>query len=301
MIKIPTTLILGAGASMQYGFPSGYKLTREVIEHLGRDSNTRDVETLQALGYSLDAVREFRNALLFSDKPSVDAFLEHRDTYLDIGKAAIACRLIPCEDKTRLFNVENSWYQHLSKALNCKQTEFADNTLSVVTFNYDRSLECYLHECLKHTYGLSEEGAAELLAHIPVVHVHGSLGRLPWESGDAKVRPYSAELTPASVAVARDSIRVIHEGGYDDPALRKARDVINAAEVVVFLGFGYHEPNVERLQIDFSRDRVYWGTACGLREAECNSIQRRLFGKRLHMGHRSWEILQFLREKVELV
>jgi len=156
----------------------------------------------------------------------VDAFLEHRIEFLDIGKAAIASRLIGLEDKDRIFTTKNSWYQHLYGALNCTQSEFADNALSVVTFNYDRSLECYLHACLANTYGVSEERAAELLEHIPIVHVHGSLGRLPWQSGDAKVQPYSAELNPESVAAARDSIKVIHEGHHKDLVLQEARDVI---------------------------------------------------------------------------
>jgi hypothetical protein len=199
MIKKPTTLILGAGASVQYSYPLGEALTKQVISLLG-NPNSIPAGILRDLDYSTDVMKQFQDALFFSGKSSVDAFLEHRDEFLGIGKAAIGCSLIPNEHMEQLFQVDKGWYQYLFGALNCKQSEFADNALSVVTFNYDRSLECYLHACLANTYGLSEERAAELLEHIPIIHVHGSLGGLPWQRGDAKARPYSAELTPESVA-----------------------------------------------------------------------------------------------------
>jgi hypothetical protein len=298
MIKRRTTLVLGAGASEKYNFPLGSQLTREVIAFLG-NSDSHEVKTLQELGYSPQTMTQFSQALCLSGKSSVDAFLEHRDDFLDIGKAAIACCLIPRENISHLFNREGSWYQHLSGALNCKPADFANNAVSVVTFNYDRSLECYLHTALVNTYRLTETQAAELLANIPIVHVHGSLGRLPWQRGDAKVRPYSTEISPDSIAAARDSIQVIHEGRYDSPSFTEASGLINSADVVVFLGFGYHPTNVARLGIKLDRDCVFYGSAYQLTKSECKTVQRH-FNDRLHMGHSSWDVLEFLRQDLEL-
>ena len=143
--------------------------------------------------------------------------------------------------------------------------------------------ECYLHTALVNTYRLTETQAAELSANIPIVHVHGSLGRLPWQRGDAKVRPYSTEISPDSVAAARDSIQVIHEGRYDSPSFTEASGLINSADVVVFLGFGYHPTNVARLGIKLDRDCVFYGSAYQLTKSECKTVQRH-FNDGLHMG-----------------
>jgi hypothetical protein len=43
------------------------------------------------------------------------------------------------------------------------------------------------------TYGKSEADCAEILDHIPVIHLHGRMGFLPWNS-QRDVVPYGAGL-----------------------------------------------------------------------------------------------------------
>ena len=38
MIRTPTVLVLGAGASMEYGFPSGERLRQQIVEGLSTES-----------------------------------------------------------------------------------------------------------------------------------------------------------------------------------------------------------------------------------------------------------------------
>ena len=70
MISKPIVLILGAGASVEYGFPSGRGLTREVCKlAAGAPFNA----VLNA-GFKEDRIRAFQSELTLSDQPSVDAF-----------------------------------------------------------------------------------------------------------------------------------------------------------------------------------------------------------------------------------
>ncbi|MDZ4341559.1 MAG: hypothetical protein U1E51_03875, partial [Candidatus Binatia bacterium] len=100
MIKKPTVLILGAGASIDYGFPLG----RILITNLcGSLKSERDpyVKFLVSCGFDFGLITAFRESLEFSGQPSIDAFLENRVEFLDVGKAAIACDLIPAESEAR--------------------------------------------------------------------------------------------------------------------------------------------------------------------------------------------------------
>src|SRR5687767_1945488 len=88
VIQRRTVLILGAGASMPYGFPSGRDLRDKIIAGLRKDT-AQLFQLLGAAGYDLQVIRNFRDALLKSGRPSVDVFLEHRSEFISVGKVAI--------------------------------------------------------------------------------------------------------------------------------------------------------------------------------------------------------------------
>src|SRR5690606_35663826 len=73
------------------------------------------------------------------------------------------------------------WYAHLRRALRVDSLDELDrNQLSVVTFNYDRSLDCFLHRYVQHQFQVSADDAwAHLEQAIPIVHVHGRLAEYP--------------------------------------------------------------------------------------------------------------------------
>ena len=120
-------------------------------------------------------------------------------------------------------------------------------TIPLVTFNYDRSLEHYLFTALLNAYGRSPEETAAKLSTMQIVHVHGSLGTLPWQPGeDASSVPYG-DSSPSNVLHARNSIKVLHETQDDSPEFSTARGLITQAQKVYFLGFGFHRVNLQRL------------------------------------------------------
>lgn len=281
MITIPTVFVLGAGASMPYGYPSGYMLKELICKNLIEKHNVRYKELLD-LGHKPSEIKHFRDALFFSGKESVDAFLEHRTKYIKIGKAAIARCLIAQEDEITMFEV-GDWYQYLYDKLNAPFEEFGLNKISIITFNYDRSLEHYLFTSLKNSYGKSDECCAAILGNIPIVHLHGQLDKLPWQDNGG--RKYISSATLEQAEKAASEIRIIHEdiNVDEDPEFKKTHSLFKTAKRVCFLGFRYHESNVNRLRLDLGESRCF-GTFYHIETAEREGIIELL--KKAHRGQR---------------
>ncbi len=196
MITRSTVLVLGAGASIPYGFPSGRALLMSIYRAT-RQSDSSLVRCLTELGFRSEEIQTFGEELFLSMQPSVDAFLERRGEFMAIGKAAIACELIPCERPERLQRSDAvEWYEYLFVQLNADSVGFRMNKLAVITFNYDRSLEAFMVSALQHSLGVPECEAAEILGHMPIVHVHGQLGALGICSKSLEDRPYVGNGKP---------------------------------------------------------------------------------------------------------
>lgn len=267
MIIESTVLVLGAGASMPYNFPSGLELKRNILKNLkGKDSEFyRSLSKVD----SESIIDEFHHDLSYSMQPSVDAFLEHRTKFLEVGKHAIALYIIRLEQMEILFNTDReelSWYKYLFNKLNAPFEKFGENKLSIITFNYDRSIEHFLFTALKNTSGKSDEECARELSKIPIIHVHGKLGALPWQDNSPK--SYNPNFTLDELKMASDQIIVIPEEVNTHKSFNLANGLMFSAAKIFFLGFGYHDANLERLKIKEFKNTVLWGTSFGLRKSE---------------------------------
>lgn len=231
---------------------------------------------------------------LLKSRISVDAFLEEHPDYLDMGKFAIASKLLPLEKERLLYDAwlypekeevkgKNHWYDILFKKLidRANFDNFKDNKLSVITFNYDRSFEQFLFNSFRSSRKKAKETKADCIVQvssIEVVHVYGSLGRLPWQpdSGLLKGVPevdYGAlrdggDLSPkiATIDLAANSIDLVRDGSGDTPAFARAKELLQQAQRIYILGFGFNGTNLERLGLsdpDF-RTVVIQGTAYDL-------------------------------------
>jgi len=312
MIAKPTVLVLGAGASRQYGFPTGTELKRIVVDSIR--PNPADSPWSQAFteaGMSYDDCVRFRSQLNQSGKASVDAFLEHRREFLDIGKTAMALALIPRENQDTLFPLPGTedntvgccWYQHLfgrlTEGIGVDVNEFVENQLSVVTFNYDRSLEQFLFTALTNSYDITADNCPLLLKSIPIIHVHGTLGFLPWQGRPPQEsRSYEPKATAETVRIAASHISVIFEAGTRLAEFERARQELAKAHRVLFLGFGYHPDNLRRLGFGLKRlPAGCWGSSHGLGMKERRSIKEKY---RIAVFDDHNEILDFLKNHTYL-
>jgi hypothetical protein len=299
MINKPTTLILGAGASVPFGFPTGYALLQKALSWANTKIGGTNPQILKWLGIEKAKLDLFREALSMSGKKSVDSFLEHRPEFLDIGKAVIALELIGCERGHELFKRDGtSWYEYLFNELSTDFDDFDKNKLSILTFNYDRSLEYYLLTSLHHSYGRPIAECAAKLKSIPIIHLHGDLGELP-DLGSSQIRPYNDSITPESLKIATSRIKIIHEGIANEPQFSEAQKILSGSQHICFLGFGYHHLNINRL--GFNNAKSYpraklWGSVKGFTYSERDNLTNDFFGRfpSKEMPH-GCDVLDFLR------
>jgi hypothetical protein len=274
-------LVLGAGASCTYGYPVGTQLRRKILEA------TED--SMGAEGtFPIGLVREFREAFAQSQSMSIDRFLSRRSDFADIGRYAIAQVLLQDEDASepKLMGEPDGehWYRYLLDRLTSDDWDaFDPSWLTVVTFNYDRSLEWYLMHSLKAMYGKREDEVAEKLTRLKILHVYGSLG-MPW--GNVDPLPYTLarrQRMQRSTVIrqAAERLRVIPEGRDDDPSLQPIQAAIKEAEQIAFLGFSFDATNVRRLGAPqvFVRGTGLTplrATTLGMTSAEVEQAQNRL-------------------------
>jgi hypothetical protein len=276
-----TAVVLGAGASCSYGFPVGSRLRQDLLKLI--ESPSRNAELL---GVGRETLREFVRSFQAAQTYSIDAFLGRRWREFEyVGKAAIAHVLLTAESNCNLFDEDRNdhWYQYLVNELATDSWEtFDPSWLSIVTFNYDRSLETYLCRALQEIYGKSEADVVDRLQSIRIVHVYGSLGS-PWR-GYSDFLPFGVPDVGEATAPAAKRIQVIPEGRDDGPTIGAAQEILSAASRICFLGFGFDRTNIRRLGAPVVfREQIVGkivATAVGLTRAEMERAARQIFGER---------------------
>jgi hypothetical protein len=275
MITTPTVFVLGAGASVDFGFPAGLKLLQMVVDF---KQDTPGRRTMLELGWDVRQLGIFCDALRYSADASIDAFLEKRPEFMDIGKVCMAVALIACEQTPTIFGDPGglNWIKYLFRRMQGESFErFGENAVSFVTFNFDRVLEHFLCTALQNAWGRTEEAAGAILNKIPIIHLHGQLGFLPWQAGKKK-RPFNTTIDAQSLRIAADGIKVVHEGVEDrKQQFGDAKAAILGATRTYFLGVGTSNVNFHRLGVaEFEKDKA-WATERGLTDAEFTEASSR--------------------------
>ncbi len=239
MLKRKTCLLLGAGASKHLGFPLGAELrTKIVFELLGQKNKPKD-ELPEDFRRGEEDLNAFYDRLSFGNWTSPDAFLERHTEFMKTGKFLICQQLARCENYWGMTQ-KGGWYDLLVSAIHVDRPEdLENNELSIVTFNYDRSIDFRLHKYVENQFEVPSADAWHILRKaIPIVHVHGTLGEYPkWDYGDT-----------SSIWERGQDIKIISEVEGNTPEFQQATQLLNEAERVVVLGFGFAEANVNRLK-----------------------------------------------------
>lgn len=280
MITRETVFILGAGASHPYGFPLGSKLIEEICQVLtptfdpspvyvskhgvaiGPNRFETDTEFKEVVdtGFSEDFIQKFVSDLKGSKLKSIDSFLQYKNAETrSLGKMAIIQALSQYKI-TRGDQYNDDWFAELWNVLHCDPNEFKNHKLSFVTFNYDTSLEHNFYNVLSSTHGFTPEDCYETMKNIPIIHVYGTIGEIPWIKRSRK----------PTLIEASDAIYTIHELNTDrNLSTRKSIDKLIAdARRIYFLGFGYHEANLQILRANewnrLGRPKLIMGNAYNL-------------------------------------
>jgi virulence-associated protein VapD len=300
MITKRTVLVLGAGASMPYGFPSGETLIEEIKNELNAYTNKNSISSLYVnastnnlagvllrSGFNGSQINHFVESLKDSSQYSIDSFLEHRVEFIEIGKMSIAYLISQHEQKSLEFlnsniDIQNqkNWYKYLWNIMKTSFESMHSNLLTIITFNYDRSFEYFLYIAIKGLYGKEHEACKDLIKKFPILHVHGCLGDI-FSKANLHTN-YGVVLNDATqLKEVSASIKIVHDKIDEAEMFKSAREYIEAATYVYFLGFGYGTENVERLKLkkSLSFPSIKKGTAYGLTDHEIRKIKANLENK----------------------
>lgn len=293
-------LVLGAGASVPYGFPTSHELLLSIVEDLRSDqpSSMASVVTRGAKSVYQD-VKAFRDELQASTCTSVDEFIERRSgDYGAIGRCSIGYQLLQREDDAKLSpGLEVDWYRALFGCLCGDGVEaYERNQLRIITFNFDRSFERALFLALRREF--EDADVERLLDVVPVIHAHGDLGPPRWRRGfatDMLARAYTRGGVALELHWSWPSIRIA-----DQPLQKETGEEIRAAlswaSRILFLGFGYNDSNLRKLGVPESLNRkLVYGTRLNLGAERVAEVER-LTGNGISFFPSTWTIMTALRE-----
>ena len=288
MIKEPTVFILGAGASYPYGYPTGQELRQQICSSFVEDRNnylSRNKQIDPHIALTLRNAEGFAQTFYNSSTKSIDLFLSRNPEVMLLGKWAIIFRLFAAEMNSHFRehmaqNRDQDWYSYLFNKLTddlvrtSDYSRFSENNLSIITFNYDRSLEHFLYESIVHSFAsIQREHLKEQLNKLGFIHIFGHLSGLEWQdiSGNLK---YGSNINLINVPRVVENLSIIYEEK-ENPKLDEAHDLIRKAKRIFFLGFGYAKENLEALNIAqvLSDEQEIYGTALGFTSREIQEVQ----------------------------
>lgn len=294
MIDEPTVFVLGAGASSPYGYPTGRELGKEIISKFVRDCEIYfQSDFVNALEMPKDRLlkkaRSFVVTFDGSHTESIDLFLagHAKDKEISfLGRLAIVFRIWRAESKRIMFGggiaePEKDWYTFIltklrGGLLNKEDfiTRFGENRISIITFNYDRSLEHFLFESLWKCFSsVTPEDVKKQLGHIKIIHVFEQIAALQWQDPNNGIE-YARPVREVDALRLARNLRIIYDEN-ENPALEDARKLIAESRRIFFLGFGYAPENLELLEIPQSirpNTKVY-GTALGFTTKEIDNLK----------------------------
>ena len=197
------SLFLGAGASCDYGFPTGKQLMWDIVESLSNCESTGTGHYLREYSNYDNAAlgsvgQDLHNALQQKAFDSIDAYLDQRrhssPETLEICRQAVWCLILEYEQKAELYPYDDWMLDFFKLFFNEAQTAYGAREIwnpvgservgiSIYTLNYDRLFEWKLFSYLKGRFGDTSE-VGEHLAAIEglVTHSHGSLGQITSET-----------------------------------------------------------------------------------------------------------------------
>ncbi|MGD0843306.1 MAG: hypothetical protein ABSA06_02945 [Geobacteraceae bacterium] len=272
MLNSKTVFILGAGASYEVGFPLGSKLKEIISSKLdlevdyngnlirGEGSIYKQLKYKYPgnLGDINNVCRKISKGIVWSD--SIDDFINqhnHDERIAICGKLAIASSILEAEKESKLYfeskhiddsidynSLKDTWYAQFYSLLN-KGSEKTDlnnifNNITVINFNYDRSLEHFLTHVFIKNHLLNKEEARNIINNLVIFRPYGSI--------DQSVEFGSKELPKLDDILS--NIKTYTEQIDDVKGLKQVQSAIQDSEAIVFLGMAYHPNNMFLLQCE---------------------------------------------------
>lgn len=311
-------VIVGAGASCELGLPAGFDLRNKISELLrlkfddwGSKLQYGDRHVYDALklvskkNFNQDTINPYfadlhHIAYAMPQAYSIDHFINDQrgNERIELcGKLGITRAILKAENESSIHlrnernsehidfsQTEDTWLNHFARLITrgCTKGDLAKrfSTVSLISFNYDRCIEHFLHHWLQVYYRLDQSESALILRDLKVFHPYGTIGRLPWQQGAETAVPFGGSISPGDLLEVSRLIKTFTEG--TDPnssEILAIRDCIGSAERILFLGFAYYDLNLDLLEggrlAQLSRRNIY-GTSLGISEFDRKAISLEL-------------------------
>ena len=243
MITVPTTLILGAGASKPYGYPLGEELLAGIT---GGAFNL--MPDLRSLGIDQDIIEDFQKSLAESGVGSIDVYLARVARHLQVGKIALAHQML--HHDSRALNFHLNWLGYIWRLLIEDVTdprELNNNKLSIVTFNYDTSVPHFLlANAIRSTFDVPSPDAQRYAQAIPIVHVYGD----PASAVEQSPRRPDATVTVVSSGCGGEAHHPARRTRISFVRIQTGEGATRCGSVSRFPRLRVSKENVKRLKVE---------------------------------------------------
>nr|WP_295890011.1 hypothetical protein [uncultured Devosia sp.] len=308
MFERRTVFVVGAGGSRELGLPMGSELASNIGGRVkftfpdGYSPTGGDNDVYWAVKSILEQQKERDPNPMFragqaisrgmSQAISIDNFLHthgHDKNITLMGKLGIAAAILEAERNSAIFHrdegqrdliefseLKETWHSVFVKMLleRSVRRDISDvfDNVSIITFNYDRCIERYLHHSLQSYLGLSAKDAELLMSRLSIIHPYGQVGKLPStaEGGIA----FGEHIHSTKLPLVAAQIRTFTERVESDDVLFAMRKLLSEAEVVVYLGFSFGDMNMELMSLETAGSRVVYGTSFGVSKANQRVIEQ---------------------------
>jgi hypothetical protein len=300
-----TVFILGAGASKEINLPTGDQLTEKIAYMCDFEYRNGlpvrgkgDLQLMDALrqhpqlgdvNANLRAAWRIRDGMPLA--ASIDNFLDaHRadERVQLVGKLAIVLAILAAEKNSNFYRdptrpdvplamtaVGSTWYKWFWRLLcdECTSDRLAarGQTVTFVVFNYDRCIEQFLLFAARAYYAMDDKTAAQAVSTIRVLHPYGVIAPLPWQNNREAVEYGTEAVAAAQLLELSRGVQTFTESAQGE-RIGQIRAAVDAAELIVFLGFAYHRQNMRLLwpasTQNPARTRRVYGTTKGFSESD---------------------------------
>jgi hypothetical protein len=291
--KQKTVLVLGAGASKEFGLPLGRDLKGLLAKDLnilfgdfGTQQTSGSYEIVEALkiiskdhngrpgDINPHRVAAVRIAGAMGLSGSIDEYVErHKDDILceQCAKLGISKAILQAERSSKLYlnptkrhddplsGASECWLAYLLRDLTRGKSR-ADlasvfENIFVVNFNYDRCVEQFVYLWFQQIYNLSESESQIVSSKLRIFHPYGKIANLPFENSNDHIA-FGGELDSRRLIKMANSIRTYSETVEEDANLEGYKREVGSADKIVFMGFGFHQQNMDLLSVPLGFERA---------------------------------------------
>lgn len=290
-MKNNIVLIVGAGASHELNIPTGAELKVEIKSRIDTSIKHNDDEVKNGRGKYIDFINQYFNAKNYSTTEleiintindfsrgwtsefgTIDSYLnkfnESNKIHKEIGMISLVYHMIGYEDaivREDFYNKKNNWIKifidnHLNQEVKFLQ-DFKKLNLKIITFNYDRIIEHFIFNFLDKKFPNNKQEIGGYLKQEEfIVHVYGKIGELQWENEKDYMEFGSKNNNPVHLNNAEKSVDLIRPKICNKKKIL-IHDILQNANYVYLLGFGYDEINMSHLNITDLKGTKVIGTA----------------------------------------